>query len=943
MNKLVSYLLIRMDEIELLKIQMSGANQMIEQLQHQLMLKTEELSNIKKESEQLRGLLEVENAEKQLEANLANTRLLTIIQNLQVGILLEDENRRIVTTNEIFCKIFKINSPPSALVGLDCSASAEQFKGFFVNSDEFVDKINILLKEKKIVLSDELEMVDDRVLRRDYIPIFDQDRYLGHLWTYREVTEKRRIKKQIEELSNFTKENPNPVLRCTKDGEMLYANAASEDIICILSDYKYRELKLVLLNAITEALRINHDYKLEIGFRKKIYELTILPNKITTHVNIYATDITELKETTERLDSQKEFYEAILNKIPADIVVFDASHKYIFVNPIAIKDPQIREWIIGKNDLQYCEYRNRPLDIAVKRTELFKNVIEGRKEIEWEESINHPNSSHPIYILRRFSPVFDENDKLEMIIGYGIHITERKLMEEELKKAKELAEESTKAKEIFLANMSHEIRTPMNGIIGLSGLLSKTQLDPTQKNYIKLIKQSAENLLVVINDVLDIAKIESGKLQFEAIPFDIREVVKSAYQILKFKTEEKGLQLLINLEDFKIGFVSGDPYRLNQILLNLLTNAIKFTHQGYVKLDVIVTSQVGQEVKIRFTVSDTGIGIANDKLESIFQSFSQAEAQTTRKYGGTGLGLTISKALVESQNGKIWIESKLGEGSKFYFELSYPIVNDDISTSKLEEVDVKKLNNIKVLLAEDNPINQFLAVEILGQFGVKVEVANNGKEAIELLNKQQFDLILMDIQMPEMGGIEATKLIRQANDPSKANIPIIALTANALKGDSDLYLEAGMNDYLSKPFDEIQLYQKVVNQLNIDISQLEQQKPNVPIHTTQYKIEDLELIARGNKEFAKKLMKIYLDTVPEMTNNLNISSMNQNYHDLAFHAHKLKSTINGLNIRFLSDDIAQLEHYASIQNNLEHVPNLVSKICVELEAIGNMFKKSLNN
>ncbi len=938
-----------MTDIEFLKIQLAEAQQAKADLASQLLLKSSELATTLQELDQLKELLQAKNAEKiqsieekQIEINLATTRLLTIIQNLQVGILLEDENRKIVTTNQNFCKLFKIDVPPQALVGMDCSKSADQFKHFFVESEKFVSDIEILLQKREIVLSDELEMVDDRVLRRDYIPIFDKDQYLGHLWTYREVTEKKRIKKQIEELSNFTKENPNPVLRCTNDGEILYANAASEDIIFMLSDYRYRELKAILIAAIQEAFRIDHDYKIELSFRKKVYELTILPNAATTFANIYATNITELKETTERLDSQKEFYEAILNKIPADIVVFDSSHNYIFVNPVAIKNPEIRKWIIGKNDYEYCEFRNKSLDLAKNRTQLFTKVVEERKEIEWEEAINQPDHDHPVYVLRRFSPVFDEHDNLEMIIGYGIHITERKLMEVELKKAKELAEESTKAKEIFLANMSHEIRTPMNGIIGLSGLLAKTTLETTQQNYVKLVRQSAENLLVVINDILDIAKIESGKLQFEAIPFDIKEVVKSAFQILKFKTEEKGLQLLVDLDKVNVSMVDGDPYRLNQILLNLLSNAIKFTHEGYVKLEIEPIYETLQEVRLKFTVSDTGIGIEKSKLETIFQSFSQAEAQTTRKYGGTGLGLSICKALVESQNGKIWIESILGKGSTFYFELSYPKSVGNSEVVKTDEVNVKKLSDIKVLLAEDNQINQFLAVEILGQFGIEVEIANNGKEALDKLNTNHFDLILMDIQMPEMGGIEATKLIRLMQEPKKRNIPIIALTANALKGDAENYLAAGMNDYLSKPFDEIQLYKKIVNLLEIDTAQIKEQKPKTEmIITTAYKIEDLDTVTRGNKEFAKKLMKIYLDTVPEMNNNMQTSFVNQNYEDLAFHAHKLKSTINGLNIRFLSEDVANLENYASSRTNLDTIPPLVAKLYAELDAVGDLFKKTL--
>lgn len=402
--------------------------------------------------------------------------------------------------------------------------------------------------------------------------------------------------------------------------------------------------------------------------------------------------------------------------------------------------------------------------------------------------------------------------EFEYINIYGKNITLRKKAEQELKKAKEIAEEVSNSKALFLSTMSHEIRTPLNAIIGITYLLLKENPRSSQKENLETLKFSAESLLVLVNDILDFNKIEAGKIKFEEIEFNLQNLLDNLEKTFKLKASQKDINLIFEKDPLIPLVLIGDTTRLTQILNNLLSNAVKFTNKGYVKLSLQLKEKDPESVIINFSVIDTGIGISTNKTDAIFESFNQASSDITRKYGGTGLGLAITKKLLELQGSQINLKSQPGVGSKFYFSLKFKIGKRSIEETTAPAGTrplFSSMAGIKILIVEDNQINQFVAKKILSHWDIKTDTAKNGNLAVRKVKSDMYDLILMDLQMPEMDGYQATRIIKQMNGGKFKNIPVIALTASILSDVKNKIYEAGMNDYISKPFNPKELYEKI--------------------------------------------------------------------------------------------------------------------------------------
>ncbi|TGE28657.1 PAS domain-containing hybrid sensor histidine kinase/response regulator [Hymenobacter metallicola] len=490
-----------------------------------------------------------------------------------------------------------------------------------------------------------------------------------------------------------------------------------------------------------------------------------------------------------------------------------------------------------------------------------------------------------------------------------------------LKQAREAAEESARAKEVFLANMSHEIRTPMNGIVGLARLLKKTPISAQQADYLDLILTNAGSLLVVINDILDFAKMEAGRLDLESRPFDVADTVRSVSRSLALVAESKGLQLHTCVPAEPLPVVAGDAVRLGQVLVNLLNNAIKFTSSGTITVSVEpVGAPAEAQQTVRFCVADTGIGISPEKFEQVFQSFAQATSTTTRLYGGTGLGLAICKHLVELQGGHIGLDSAPGRGSRFYVTLTYPL-SDQAPAPAFEApqaLPAGLLRGLRVLLVEDNPVNKLLACSLLQEWQTDSEVAADGAQALHLALHQPFDLILMDIQMPQVNGLEATAELRRTPGPNQYT-PIVALTANALKTDVDSYPHAGFTDWLVKPYHENNLYQVIAR--NTGRTQVQEATLETTADQPAYGFEGLGKLA-NDPDFIRKMQQLFVDTVPQQMEELHTLLRQHDWPASARLTHSLKSTFGNLQIAEALAGIKKIEEIIKKNPDPSHLLQL---------------------
>jgi CheY-like chemotaxis protein/two-component sensor histidine kinase len=438
-------------------------------------------------------------------------------------------------------------------------------------------------------------------------------------------------------------------------------------------------------------------------------------------------------------------------------------------------------------------------------------------------------------------------------------------------------------KEQFLANMSHEIRTPMNAILGFTSLLKRTSLETAQREYVQNIHSAGENLLALVNDILDLSKMEAGMMHLEEVRFSLHSLISSVGAMFIEKIREKGVEFRVNIDSSVPDILQGDAVRLTQILVNLLSNAVKFTDEGSITVSVQLLNSTDKDVQIQITVADTGIGIAQEKQEAIFDRFQQAEAATTRRFGGTGLGLAIVKQLVELQHGRIQLKSQLNKGTAFVLELPYllPDVEQLYSDAMAAETEQVSLQKIKALVAEDNQMNQQLIAHLMKSWSIDYKIVSNGTQAVEEIRNGHYSIVLMDIQMPGMDGYAATEAVRKE---LKNDIPIIAMTAHAMSGEREKCLALGMNDYVSKPIKETVLYNIIARhaQYSSEANLTEQET---------IKLEYLHQLSGNDRAFEKAILQQFLVQVPEELQTMHKAIQENDCDTIRRTAHSMKSTV----------------------------------------------------
>lgn len=517
-------------------------------------------------------------------------------------------------------------------------------------------------------------------------------------------------------------------------------------------------------------------------------------------------------------------------------------------------------------------------------------------------------------------------------------------------------ERTQKYKEQFLANMSHEIRTPMNAILGMTNLVLDTPLHEKQRNYLNGIQKASDNLLHIINDILDYSKVEAGKLELEQIDFSLRDIVGQVLATLSHKAEEKGIALLSEVHADVQDVLIGDPVRLYQILMNLSGNAVKFTEKGSVQIEISKVSSNEGIPRIKYAVIDTGVGIPADKIDSIFESFSQAHSSDTRKYGGTGLGLSISRQLVRLMGGEISIESEEGSGTTFSFTLDLPLGSKEKLQQQIStQVDGSILNGLRILLVEDNEDNRIVARDTLeSKADVSIVDAVNGQEALAKLKQDEFDIVLMDVQMPIMDGYEATRQIRQQFPSPKQAIPIIALTASVIKSDLDKCRTAGMDDYVPKPFKAAQLFTTIARHTGRTIKFIAPQETHEASSATTHAVLShtdlgyLEKFCEGNKAKMGKYIQIFLKSAPDLVIRLQTALAIPDYERIASQAHTFKPTLMMMGITTASSLAKTLETICRTENPNqdmvhEHTTALIRLVTISIEELKAHYDKFVTN
>ena len=619
-----------------------------------------------------------------------------------------------------------------------------------------------------------------------------------------------------------------------------------------------------------------------------------------------------------------------VEQAPVSIVITDINGTIEYVNPFFSK-------ITGYSEIEAIG--NKPKVLKTKHNEkyhgeLWNTIMSGKV---WEgEFLNKKKTGETYWEKAVIGPVFDNNGSIMNFVAVKQDISLVKDLQNSLKRAKAEAEVANKMKSEFLASMSHEIRTPMNALIGFIDLFYDTEVSETQKQYLDIIKSSTENLMRILNDILDLSKLEAGKMDFEEVEFGIKELISNVFNIFSKKAGEKGISLKVEVSDDMPQTLKGDPTRITQVINNLVSNAIKFTDKGEVGINVKLNNLEDNIAEVLFLVYDTGVGIRKDKIDKIFESFTQEDASVTRKFGGTGLGLAIVSKIIKAYEGKIWVESEPGKGSKFYFILKLPVVETEIKeVKKKKQVEFAAFKGASVLVAEDNLTNQILIKEIFKKFSVEIDLASNGIEALEKIAEKDYELIFFDWHMPEMDGVEAVKILRKVEKGEVAEderiskdiiaklfnrkFKVIALTAAVLENEKSMLKEVGFDEFLSKPID----YQKLTEVLKKNLVQTEREKEK-----EKQDIEELKKFIDFDEELLTTLLDSFKNSFKKSVEELREGIDSKDFEKIKFAAHSIKGSAYNIRLNKIGELAEKMEKLAkeSKIDNLTEIEKLLEKI-----------------
>ncbi|MCW3784887.1 response regulator [Plebeiibacterium sediminum] len=641
-------------------------------------------------------------------------------------------------------------------------------------------------------------------------------------------------------------------------------------------------------------------------------------------------NISEKNAPNQELRRLKHQYSALLDNLPEmDVYLFDKENRFLIAG-----GQEKQKFGYTKSDFLGKKVNDITEETIVEK---FSPIIS--KTLAGERIETEIKTKGRVYKIIT-QPIYDDSGKTEYGIMIGHNITKLKKAQDKLRKAKIEAERIAQVKSNFLANMSHEIRTPLNAIMGFSEQLAKTDLTEEQRKFNHLVNESSEHLFSLVNEILILLKIGMGKVFIDNTPFNVRKVFNDVFQFFKIKAERKGIELLYQVDDEVAQVLIGDPFRLKQIMINLISNAIKFTNFGSVRFSCSVKKDHGDFIKLKIDVKDTGIGINTNDLSSIFDEFSQAENMVKEKHGGTGLGLTISKKLIELQKGSIKVKSQINKGSHFTVIIPYKkgseqdILKEDQSFTINNEL----LAGKRILLADDDSYNRELAHTILKNWGTKFDIVKNGEEAYNKAIQHQYDLILMDIHMPILNGMQATKRIKTQNESLNKHTKIVALTANITKSDIVEYMKSGMDDYIIKPIKEDEFYNKLCNVLDIPMNGnfIELNKEVLALEEEEikkaYDLSDLKSATRGNKIAFNKMLQTFLDNSVNGIEELQAELDKENWDTIRETAHRLVSSIRYFKIEVVPDKLRKIEE-SVIHKDYEEIPEMIHEAVSILDDI----------